>query len=181
MLLTRYRKDGSSGALMHHVERDHEDVPDIVLSRPRKHLVLIVFGRQFGYPDMPDFSFCLLFDQCWNKCVPGIGVFLGWHMGTQITPAVEMTRKSRQVSERPVSAQAPARRRIGCIWSSGRSQPHRSPHFLSDSLKFRTDLGRLSETPQGPLLVNPARRHFEQKERRSKEHRQPTCRTQPAV
>jgi len=55
-------------------------------------------------------------------------------MGTQITPAVEMTRKSRQVSERPVSAQAPARRRIRCIWSSGRSQPHRSPHFLSDSL-----------------------------------------------
>ncbi len=28
-------------------------------------------------------------------------------MGTQITPAIEMTRKSQQVSERPVSAQVP--------------------------------------------------------------------------
>src|SRR5256885_9867985 len=60
------------------------------------------------------------------------------YMGTQITPAVEMTRKSRQVSERPVSAQAPARRRIGCIWSSGRSQPHRSPHLDRKSTRLNS-------------------------------------------
>ena len=59
---------------MHHVERNHEDVPETVVSCPGKHLMLVVLGGKLGDTNMPDFSFRLLLDQGWDKCVSGMSV-----------------------------------------------------------------------------------------------------------
>src|SRR5208282_2543782 len=73
-LLAGQRKDSFSGALMHHVERNHEDIPEAVVSCPGKHLMLVVLGGKLGNTNMPDFSFRLLLDQGWDKCVSGMSV-----------------------------------------------------------------------------------------------------------
>jgi hypothetical protein len=42
---------------MHHVERNHEDIPETVVSCPGKHLMLVVLGGKLGDTNMTDFSF----------------------------------------------------------------------------------------------------------------------------
>src|SRR5262245_12875157 len=74
-LLTAQRKDGPSGTLVHHVKRDHEDVPYIVLRRPAQHLVQIVLRGLLGDADESNPPLCLLLEQCRNNRFSGVSVF----------------------------------------------------------------------------------------------------------
>ena len=52
-----------AGALVHHVEAHHEDLPDVILHGELEHLVGVILDRVLGDADVPDLALGLLLQQ----------------------------------------------------------------------------------------------------------------------
>ncbi len=73
------REDGLARVLVHHVERQHHDLPAIVPYRPLQHLVRRIIRRGFGDTEVADLALGLLVQQRRHELLHGVVVGCGRH------------------------------------------------------------------------------------------------------